>query len=90
MLRLGFGECRSLLLLVASLCNKSDDFTNLVFVTSSLLVPMKPPLYSRNMKNSVSCVAIVHLKMSCNYRKIPKISPSKYKPPKFVTQKTFR
>ena len=24
------------------------------------------------------------------YRKIPKISPSKYKPPKFVTQKTFR
>ena len=25
-----------------------------------------------------------------NYRKIPKISPSKYKPPKPVTQKTLR
>ena len=24
------------------------------------------------------------------YRKIPKISPSKYKPPKIVTQKTLR
>ena len=24
------------------------------------------------------------------YRKIPKISPSKYKPPNFVTQKTLR
>ena len=24
------------------------------------------------------------------YRKIPKISPSKYKPPKLVTQKTLR
>ena len=24
------------------------------------------------------------------YRKIPKISPSKHKPPKFVTQKIFR
>ena len=24
------------------------------------------------------------------YRKIPKISPSKYKPPKIVTQKTVR
>ena len=24
------------------------------------------------------------------YRKIPKISPSKYKPPKPMTQKTFR
>ena len=26
----------------------------------------------------------------CWYRKIPKISPSKYKPPKLVTQKTLR
>ena len=25
-----------------------------------------------------------------HYRKIPKISPSKYKPPKIVTQKTLR
>ena len=25
-----------------------------------------------------------------HYRKIPKLSPSKYKPPKLVTQKTLR
>ena len=32
---------------------------------------------------------LFHLPIS-KYRKIPKISPSKYKPPKLVTQKTLR
>ena len=33
---------------------------------------------------------ILYLKKMTNYRKIPKISPSMYKPPKIVTQKTLR
>ena len=35
----------------------------------------------------LSCLAKVDM---LTYRKIPKISPSKYKPPNLVTQKTFR
>ena len=31
-----------------------------------------------------------HFAHDVSYRKIPKISPSKYKPPKLVTQKTLR
>ena len=34
--------------------------------------------------------ARLRLQKKCSYRKIPKISPSKYKPPKPVTQKPVR
>ena len=40
--------------------------------------PDKLAVYTRGLHNYII------------YRKIPKISPSKYKPPNFVTQKTLR
>ena len=47
------------------------------------------------MQNSPNKVLLLVLPdenclMSSSYRKIPKISPSTYKPPKLVTQKTLR
>ena len=41
-------------------------------------------IFAPKLKHSLS------LNMLMEYRKIPKISPSKYKPPKLVTQKTLR
>ena len=37
-----------------------------------------------------SFTGIINHRILINYRKIPKISPSMYKPPKIVTQKTLR
>ena len=41
-------------------------------------------------KFSLSLYVNLHIKFSGKYRKIPKISPSKYKAPIFVTQKILR
>ena len=35
----------------------------------------------------IKWVLLFHLLLNLIYRKIPKINPSKYKPPKLVTQK---
>ena len=37
-----------------------------------------------------AATSIYPLTSTCRYRKIPKIGPSMYKPPKLVTQKAFR
>ena len=55
-----------------------------------------PPKYDRNSSNQKLSwlgsygLFTVSLCFYLRYRKIPKISPSKYKPPKPVTQKTLR
>ena len=46
---------------------------------------------SKQTKVLLSCLLmVIHIFCAKKYRKIPKISPSMYKPPKLVTQKTFR
>ena len=52
-------------------------------ITNNKCKASKYTEYATKENNTYNTYAI-------NYRKIPKISPSKYKPPKLVTRKTLR
>ena len=51
---------------------------------------MKPNCYMASIDIKDAYYSVPIAETDQKYRKIPKISPSKYKPPKPVTQKTLR